>query len=152
MTDDRAIRALEDVVAIEHMAPGMVRVCTWSDEYVVDARDGGCTCPDQEYNLQGDGRCKHEWAAVLATTELPSPTEPVDSLTADGPTPILADGGERPDDCTCDEDDLEFPCFACYRDGFEEAAPDAADSSRERPTRSEPADFGGGESTGVQEL
>lgn len=124
MTDDRAIRAVEDVVAVERMAPGMVRVVTWSDEYTVDARDGGCTCPDQEYNLQGEGRCKHEWAAVLATTELPSPTEPVESLTADAPTPILADGGERPDDCLCSGSTIEkLPCHACLEAGYDNPNP-----------------------------
>lgn len=122
---DRAIRALEDVVAVEQRAPGMVRVVTWSDQYVVDARDGGCTCPDKEYNLEWEGRCKHEWAAVLATTELPSPTEPVAMLTPDEPPRLVADGGERPDDCHCQGD--KNACFPCYREGFDldDPAPEA---------------------------
>ena len=39
---------------------------------------------------------------------------------------------------------------ARHRDGCDGV--DDTDAGREEPTRSEPADFGGGESTGVQEL
>lgn len=65
--DDRAVRALEDVVAVDKLAPGMVRVTTWSDSYVVDARDAGCACPDKEFN--DAPRCKHEQAAIIATSD-----------------------------------------------------------------------------------
>jgi len=72
MTDARAERAISDVLAVETVAPGMVRVVTLSDAYVVDARDGGCRCPDKQY--QKPPRCKHEHAAMLATTdEYPTP-------------------------------------------------------------------------------
>lgn len=63
----RATAALEDVVAVEHYGPGMARVVTWSDSYVVDVRDSRCECPDMEYHLEGEGKCKHVWAAALAT-------------------------------------------------------------------------------------
>ena len=70
--DDRAERALTDVVAVENIAPGMVRVVTWSDAYPVDARDAGCNCPDKEYN--DVPMCKHELAAVVADRDdLPTP-------------------------------------------------------------------------------
>lgn len=92
---DRAVRALMDVVAVERLAPGMVRVVTWSDAYVVDARGEGCACPDKEYNLDGEGRCKHEIAAMLATTDTPAPYTPTDSLMERGgnPQPVMTDGG-----------------------------------------------------------
>lgn len=31
---------------------------------------------------------------------------------------LVADGGERPDDCICWDDDSSLPCFPCARDGF----------------------------------
>lgn len=72
MSDDRAIRALEDVVAVEEIAPGMARVVSWSDQYVVDARGEGCMCPDKQYN--DVARCKHEHAALVADVDsFPSP-------------------------------------------------------------------------------
>jgi hypothetical protein len=33
----------------------------------------------------------------------------------------------RPEDCGCWNTEQELPCFPCYRDGFEEANPDAGD-------------------------
>lgn len=56
----------------------------------------------------------------------------------------------RPDDCACWDAGLKLPCWPCYRDGFDEPA--STDDGRQEPARSEPADFGGGESPGVQDL
>lgn len=85
---DRAVAALEDVVAVERVAPGMVRVVSWSDSYTVDAREGRCECPDQQYNLEGDERCKHYLAARLATSdEWPAPWDVVGDLDQ-GPEPL----------------------------------------------------------------
>jgi len=67
MSEDRAIRAIEDVVAVEDLGPGMARVTTWSDSYVVDMRDGGCNCPDKEFN--DAPMCKHEASALLANSD-----------------------------------------------------------------------------------
>jgi len=91
---DRACAALVDVVAVEHTAPGMVRVVTVSDAYTVDARHEVCECPDYEYHLDGEGRCKHLWAALDATDQIDlGRHELVDSLTDSGDTRVLADGG-----------------------------------------------------------
>ena len=69
----RAERACTDVVAVEDLAPGMKRVVTFGGAYVVDARDGGCLCPDAEYNPE-QGPCKHHLAAMLAERDdLPTP-------------------------------------------------------------------------------
>lgn len=103
---DRAIRAVEDVVAVEEFAPGLCRVVTFSDAYVVDARDGGCQCPDKQYN--DAPRCKHEHAAVLA--DLDHTPTPYVTATADRPT-VMADGGETCDDC--DELPEGWPCGRC---------------------------------------
>jgi len=102
--------------------------------------------------------------------------------TADGGIIVADDDGEiidetddevegeddgRPEDCACrcfETDGVDLPCWPCYRDGFETVAdgveivdgeePDAQDddNGRPTPTRSEPADLGGGETTGVQDL
>jgi len=91
---DRAHAACTDVVAVEHVAPGMVRVVTVHDSYQVDAREERCECPDWEYHLDGDGRCKHLWAALDATDQIDlGRHELVDSLTDSGDTRVLADGG-----------------------------------------------------------
>ena len=127
----RAVRSLIDVVAVEQYAPGMVRVVTWSDSYVVDARGGGCNCPDKEYNLPSDGatKCKHEHAAMLYDSELfpefdvdndlstPTLSSSDDQTTTDE---VATDGGhDRPADCSCRGDDDSLPCFPCVRDGFD---------------------------------
>jgi hypothetical protein len=93
MTDDRAVRALEDVVAVEEMAPGMVQVTTWTGVHTVDARDGGCDCEDKEYH--NPPMCYHEYAALIATSDrYPSPY--VDATDAGTPT-VMADGGVSAD-------------------------------------------------------
>jgi len=119
MTDERAERSLTDVVAVETVAPGMVNVVTWSDAYVVDARDAGCNCPDKQY--QEPPMCKHEYAALVSDTDtLPTPFTVTDNLNER----VAADGGERPDDCDCTErmaaEDL--PCFHCFAAGFDTPA------------------------------
>lgn len=76
----RVVRALTDIVAVEHQAPDMVRVVTLSDEYIVDTRHERCTCFDMQYNLGEDDRCKHLWRALLETNQLPvNPIFGVDS-------------------------------------------------------------------------
>jgi hypothetical protein len=70
---------------------------------------------------------------------------------------------ERPDDCECGEwnDGSGLPCWPCYREGFRTVARTEDDSDddandeltgTDTPKRSEPADFGLGDSTGVQDL
>lgn len=118
MNDERAIRALTDVVAVEQVAPGMAQVVTWSDAYVVDARDAGCRCPDKEYH--DAPMCKHEYAALIADVD----AYPDPYIECVSPRPV-ADGGERPEGCRCQDDAINsdaLACFACWRAGFETAA------------------------------
>jgi len=133
-TEQRAIAAFEDVVAVEDVAPGMVRVVTWSDAHMVDARDGGCMCEDKQY--RGVPMCKHELAALTSDVDrLPAAGMVVDSL--DERTEVATDGGsERPDDCECWDVDAELPCWACARDGFDAQNPaePAADDADEPVT------------------
>ena len=122
---DRAARAYTDVVAVERVAPGMVRVVTWSDAYMVDARDAGCNCPDKEYH--DAPVCKHEYGALASDVDrLPAPGIVTDDLS----TRAVTDGGtqtelasdsdedERPADCDCPESADRLPCFPCYLAGF----------------------------------
>ncbi|ERG89536.1 MAG: hypothetical protein J07HX5_01702 [halophilic archaeon J07HX5] len=50
---DRVVRALIDVIAVEQQAPGMIRVITVSDDYIVDTRHERCTCFDMQYLSPG---------------------------------------------------------------------------------------------------
>jgi len=111
--DDRAERALTDVVAVENIAPGMVRVVTWSDAYPVDARDAGCNCPDKEY--RDVPVCKHEYAALLADTDKPAPFVVSDDLQR---RPVT-DGGDRPEECDCSPTETDLSCWPCRKAGFD---------------------------------
>jgi len=95
-TYDRILAAQTDVVAVEHHAPGMVRVVTVADSYVVDARHETCECPDYEYHLEGAGRCKHLWAALDATDQLDlSSRRMEESLSERVPLPDFEDYDRR---------------------------------------------------------
>lgn len=118
MTDDsRAVRAVEDVVAVDEYAPGMVRVTTFSDAYFIDASGDGCMCPDKQYNLNPGERCKHEEAAILADYDhLPAPYV---QHVEDRPT-ALADGGDTCEECAALPGDWEcWPCAAANDIGLE---------------------------------
>ena len=90
MSEKRVIRALLDVVAVDEIAPGMHRVTSWGGSYVVDARDGGCECPDMTHNDPPGGMCKHHWAALMADTGMPCPWTPDEQTTDER---IMTDGG-----------------------------------------------------------
>lgn len=108
--DDRARRALEDVVAVDELGPGLARVVTWGGAYTVDARGEGCACPDKEYH--DAPMCKHEWAAALATNDrLPAPF--VREIEA-RPT-VMGDGSGECEDCAQLADG--FPCADCFTSG-----------------------------------
>jgi len=94
-TVDRIERAYSDVAAVEEVADGLMRVVSWSDEYYVDARGAGCDCPDKAHNLPDGVACKHEVAAMVATTDTPGPWDPKETLdTRDGEArAVMTDGG-----------------------------------------------------------
>jgi len=95
---DRLVSSYVDVVAVEYNAPGMVRVVTVSDAYIVDCRQEVCSCPDFEYNLDGEGRCKHINAALRETDQLPTPTVfGYDESLTTRPDDQLEDDSAQPD-------------------------------------------------------
>jgi len=104
----RAVRALTEKMTVLPET-GRVRgaddlylvVSESGSEYLVDTRDGRCDCPDAEYNLEPDERCKHERRVRYATGETPIPmwadTDAIDShlgiQTARSPVRAATDGG-----------------------------------------------------------
>lgn len=149
--------------------------------YRVDSREGRCTCPDHKHREARCKHLRRvayatgemtipEWCNVNAVdSHIGEHTDatPKVAATDGGMATVEGDAVDteddtdtdegRPDDCDCGEwcpEDL--PCWPCFREGFEEPATEDAvaveDDGRQEPTRSEPADFGGGETTGVQEL
>lgn len=163
--EQRSVRALTEYMTVLPEGGDIYSVTTESgSEYRVDAKAGRCTCPDQQYNLSDDERCKHQYRVAFATGERKIPAwandDPIDPRLGEHvegtPRPVASDGGvsvsdpkgeadedtdtddsESDDGCLCD--DTELGCF----DHFQQD---------DGPRRSEPADFGGGESTGVQDL
>jgi len=90
MSVSRAER-IDDVVAVEKIAPGMARVITLSGAYTVDARGEGCSCKDKEFNLDPGEHCKHHLAARIAyNDDLPTPFIVTDNLDRR----VVTDGGD----------------------------------------------------------
>jgi len=107
-----------------------------SSEYVVDAEDGACTCPDVRHNLGHDELCKHQRRARFALGLDAIPTNAVEVfdvdpslgkhtdtslrfvasdggvVDADNNAEVLTDG----DTDGCDEcaELSDLPCFECY--------------------------------------
>jgi len=144
-TVDRIERAYADVVAVEEVAPGLMRVCTWSDQYVVDARGDGCGCPDKLYNLDDTNMiCKHRVAAIVATRDdLPGPWDPAETLdTRDGEARgVMADGGrEHPDSFEVVDHDRDNRQAADTRPKAEEMAETAREFGSDNVEILDPAD------------
>jgi len=144
-TVDRIERAYADVVAVEEVAPGLMRVCTWSDQYVVDARGDGCGCPDKMYNLDDTNMiCKHRVAAIVATRDdLPGPWDPTETLdTRDGEARgVMADGGrEYPDSFEVVDHDRDNRQAADTRPKAEKMAETAREFGSDNVVILDPAD------------
>jgi hypothetical protein len=110
--------------------PGRVRVENYShgaenvDEhtYDVDIEHGSavaCSCPFDEYNAEA---CKHRTAVEANAPVLAAAS----GVVADGGVVTEETTDERPDDCECEPwmDDVDLPCFACHRAGYETPNPD----------------------------
>ncbi|PSP55379.1 hypothetical protein BRC82_05390 [Halobacteriales archaeon QS_1_67_19] len=152
--EQRDIRALTEKMTVLPEGGGVYSVTTESgSEYLIDSREGRCTCPDFEYN---GARCKHIRRVEYATGEQTVPdwadSDAIDSLLGEhaeaSPKVAATDGGDvivadddgmildsddtneengRPDDCQCWDPDSELPCFPCWREGFRESNPKATD-------------------------
>jgi hypothetical protein len=171
--EPRTRRALERVASVLHTDGTPIRegeeptvVSVHSDnsgkERRVDVREGRCSCPDHEHR---DAMCYHIRRARYALGVEPVPTETLAAcdvhihFAANAPGPVVAtsDGGlvgresdEESDDST-DSARSDSRLDPRVREHVEEHG-SPAHGYDHAPERSEPADFGGGESTGVQEL
>jgi len=132
--EQRDVRALTEYMTVLPVGGDVYSVTTQSgSEYRVDAREGRCTCPDKQYNLEDGELCKHERRVRFATGQWAIPAW-VDADGVDAQlgqhvegTPKVAatDGGVTlaefttgdtdEDGCWCD--DHSFPCFDCYNAG-----------------------------------
>lgn len=131
-TEDRELDAravgeymtvLDDGDERARRAPGLYIVTTESGrEYLVDVSLPACECPDFQYR----GRmCKHIRRVQFAT-------------------------GVREIPARLSEGDVDAQ-LGMHVDDVQETD-GKTDNERTKPTRSEPADFGGGDTTGVQDL
>jgi hypothetical protein len=106
--DARDARALTEYMSVLPEGGDMYTVVgQHGGTYTVDAREGRCTCPDAEYNLDDDERCKHQRRVAYATGAEAVPawvdTEAVDDQLGEhvdgGPQVVATDGGrlQRPE-------------------------------------------------------
>jgi hypothetical protein len=179
--DQRDVRALTECMTVLEHGGDVYDVTTESgSSYRVDAVESRCTCPDHQYREVRCKHIRRV-AFATGERAIPAwcQTDAVDpqmGMHVDGgPRQVASDGGVieatddgdsderddidddgRPEDCDCGDWNagLELPCWPCYRDGHREPAGDDSHGSVSdgEPTRHEPADFGGGETTGVQDL
>ncbi|MUV60395.1 hypothetical protein [Halobacterium sp. CBA1126] len=139
----RAIRALTekmtvlpDTGSVKDADDLYLVVSESGSEYLVDAREGACDCPDARHNLDANDSCKHERRVRYATGETLIPewanADAIDSQlgihTTRNPVRAATDGGittESPplhesNHNECDNDWCDgpagdsLPCFACY--------------------------------------
>jgi predicted nucleic acid-binding Zn finger protein len=171
--ESRTRRALERVLTVTHTDgtpiaddenPTVVSVHSGNSgkERRVDVREGRCTCPDHKHR---GVECYHIRRARMALG-----VEPVDTATlaacdvheqfasnAPGPAVLTSDGGLVGGDSVDESDDDSTDSAGSdsldprVREHVEEHG-SPAHGYDHAPDRSEPADFGHGESTGVQEL
>lgn len=143
---DRSVRALTEImtvlpdVDVAKGADGMYAVVSQSgSQYIVDAIDGSCTCPDA---TKRDVVCKHVHRTRFATGQQSIPeyveTDALDSQmgqhVAGEPVFAALDGGVRADETTedgyesddeCDCEGLgKLPCWPCVREGRKELTTD----------------------------
>jgi hypothetical protein len=149
--EPRTRRALERVAQVLHTdgtpiadgeTPTVVSVHSGNSakEHRVDVREGRCTCRDHRHR---DATCYHIRRARYAVGVQPVDTETLAACDVHhrfaehcpGPVVATSDGGLEPS----------------VREHVEQHG-SAAHGYDHAPDRSEPADFGGGENTGVQDL
>jgi hypothetical protein len=86
--EKRDVRAMCELLAVYEEETDLFLV--YSDdgtEYTVDAESGACTCPDAEYNLGPDEKCKHARRVDLWTGRETLP----EWVSLDAVDPLLVD-------------------------------------------------------------
>ena len=132
--EQRDVRALKEYMTTLPLGGDVYSVTTQSgSEYRVDAREGRCTCPDKQYNLEDGELCKHERRVRFATGQWAIPAwVDADGIDAqlgqhveETPKVAATDGGvtlakfatKDTDEDACWCNDSDFPCFECYLEG-----------------------------------
>jgi hypothetical protein len=123
--DERTVRALTEYISVLPEAPdvGIYTVVGQHENgaYTVDVEAGRCTCPDAEYNLTADERCKHERRVRFATgidavpTDVdhdPSLGEHVDG----GPILAASDGGTTAESAETATETDAAPTYTYHRE------------------------------------
>lgn len=145
--DDRAVRSLTEYITVLDGDGGIYTVVGENENgsYHVDAIEGRCTCADAKYNLEPDEKCKHQLRVDYATGRRKVPAW-VDE------TAIAGDLGAFVDDIASPAAPNQPAEIATDGGEGEEETEGEEITGHDIPERSEKADFGGGESTGIQEL
>jgi hypothetical protein len=171
--EPRTRRALERVLTVTHTdgtpiregeSPTVVSVHSGNSgkEHSVDVREGRCTCNDHRHR---GATCYHLRRARFALGTEPIATETLAAcdvhshFASNAPGPVVATsdgglvGGETDEDTDDDSTDSAGSdrIEPSVREHVEQHG-SAAHGFDHAPDRTEPADFGGGESTGVQNL
>ena len=170
--EPRTRRALERVLTVTHTdgtpireseSPTVVSVHSGNSgkEHRVDVREGRCTCNDHRHR---GATCYHLRRARYALGVEPVATETLaacdvhERLAEHAPGPVVAtsDGGLVGGETDTDDDSTDSArsdggLDPRVREHVEEHG-SAAHGYDHAPDRSEPAEFGGGKSTGVQQL
>lgn len=152
--DERDVRALQQFLTVlpdvdrAAGAAGLYEVVSESgSQYLVDAREGVCECPDFEYRALGPKGCKHLRRVAFATGRRPIPPaidrddvdpqlgQHVDArprwAATDGGMVEAGDEGAtpeadgRPAECNCVNPAADLPCWPCWNAGFETPNPEA---------------------------
>ena len=129
--EKRTRRALEEPLSVlsvdgtplDETDTTIVSVVSHSGEqYTVDVREGRCTCPDAEYNLDADEQLgQHAFEPAVASADGGIVDAGDDGVVLDDDADA---GDERPADCDCAgfHADATLPCWPCYRAGYDEPA------------------------------
>jgi len=171
--EDRTRRALERVYSVLHTDntpieedddPSVVAVVSGHSarQHSVDVREDRCTCEDHQYR---GVECAHLRRAKFALGVVPLDRDTLAACDvhhrfaehAPGPVVATSDGGlvgresDTVDDDSTDNDEPDSGLDSRVREHVEEHG-SPAHGYDHSPVRSEPADLGLGDSTGVQEL
>lgn len=91
--EDRTVRALTECMSALPEGGDIYTVVSESgSSYKVDSRQGRCSCPDSQHNLDDDESCKHERRVAFATGVHEVP----DWVNTDAIDPQLGDHVEGP--------------------------------------------------------
>lgn len=89
--EPRLRRALEEPLSVVSTEGTPVESDAWfvsvvshsGESYTVDVREGRCNCPDAQYHLSDDQRCKHQLRAKIALGQMSVPPHAIENVDVD---------------------------------------------------------------------